>query len=63
MVVLHGDALAIGRVGQAICEAARPKLIALAVPAEDADAAFEALAPHLDGISLTVLDPGLAVEI
>lgn len=41
----------------------RPRLIALALAAEDLDRVVGAVAAHLDGTGLVALEPGLAVEV
>ncbi|MCD7061158.1 hypothetical protein [Pelagibacterium xiamenense] len=61
IVVLGGGAA--GAVGRAALEGARPKLIALAGAGAEADAAFATLAPLVGSAGLTVLEPGLAVEV
>lgn len=62
VVVLCGTGAECAAQGAALLEIAWPRLIALAVTDGAADMAFEALAPQLEGASLTVLEPGLAVE-
>ncbi|WP_127143407.1 hypothetical protein [Pelagibacterium montanilacus] len=62
VVVLAGAGRACAAAGTALLDIARPKLIVLAVPAEEVDAAFAALAPQLAGSGLVVADAGLAVE-
>lgn len=47
----------------AALEALHPKLIVLAVEADDLDAVFDELRAHLGGTALTALEPGLALEV
>ncbi|WP_404403709.1 hypothetical protein [Pelagibacterium halotolerans] len=63
VVILEGTAQAASAAGMTLLKGARPRLIALGVADAVADAAFDALAPRLDGAGLIVLEPGLAVEI
>lgn len=63
VVVLSGSGAQCAAHGTALLDAARPRLIALAITDGDIDAAFDALAPGLEGASLIVLEPGLAVEV
>ncbi len=61
VVVLAGLGL-VERAGQLV-DAVIPRLIALAGPDEELDAAFAQLPPKLDGAGLMALEPGMAVEV
>lgn len=63
VVVLSGTGAQCVAEGAALLEIARPRLIALAIGDGAADTAFEGLAPQLGDASLTVLEPGMAVEV
>jgi hypothetical protein len=63
VLVLSGTGSACAEQGRALLEVARPKLIALAIEDGEIDVAFDAIVPHLGDASLTVLEPGLAVEV
>ncbi|WP_196258523.1 hypothetical protein [Pelagibacterium limicola] len=62
VVVLNGPGAACIEQGMSLLDAARPKLVALAVTDGEIEAAFEALVPQLADASLIVLERGLAVE-
>ena len=47
---------------QTLLQAARPKLLALAMPEQQADEVFAAITPQLEGAGLMILQPGLALE-
>jgi hypothetical protein len=49
-------------VAERILEVMAPRMIALAMPEGEVDAAFTALGERLDGTALVALEPGLAVE-
>jgi hypothetical protein len=61
VVVLVGQGLA--ERGLAMLESIPPRLIALAGPDAEVDAAFTALRDHLDGTGLVALERALAVEV
>jgi len=61
VIVLIGENLA--QRGQSLLDRHAPRLIALAGPDADVDAAFETLRPFLDGTGLVALERGLAVEV
>lgn len=63
VVVLSGQGTACAAAGIALLDVARPKLMALAVNDNAIDEAFEAIVPALDGASLIVLEPSMAVEV
>ena len=61
VIVLIGENLA--QRGQSLLDRHAPRLIALAGPDPDVDAAFETLRASLDGTGLVALERGLAVEV
>lgn len=63
VVVLIGSGAHCAGGGTALLEIARPRLVALAVTDGRTQVAFETLAPLVGDTSLTVLEPGLAVEV
>jgi hypothetical protein len=63
VVVLFGDDENARRAGEALLQAARPKLIALAMEAASVDFAIDALRERLDGTGLVALEPAMALEI
>lgn len=62
-VVLFGTGEAVVAAANALLEACRPKLIALAATEQAVDFAIAALRDRLGGAALVSLEPGLAVEV
>jgi hypothetical protein len=52
-----------GEVAEAVLGGFAPRLIALAMPEREADAALARLRDRLDGTALVALEPGMALEI
>jgi hypothetical protein len=62
-VVMAGTGEAAARHGAALIGMRPPRLILLAVPAAEVDAAFDALAPFSSDTGLMVLEPALGLEV
>ena len=63
VIVLTSDREAPAAEATVLLDVARPRLVALAVEAEDLDELVGEIGEHLQGVGLVSLEPGLAVEV